>query len=54
MPAHISNCLRTLRLLYILADRGVRPTSELPAEPLHHRDAIKSGVATALDRIVRR
>lgn len=33
VPAHLSNCLRTLRLLYILADRGVRPTSELPAEP---------------------
>ncbi|MFD4944174.1 DUF2785 domain-containing protein [Streptomyces gelaticus] len=54
VPAHISNCLRTLRLLYILADRGVRPTSELPAVPLHHRDAIKSGVATVLDRIVKR
>ncbi|MFC9618820.1 DUF2785 domain-containing protein [Streptomyces sp. NPDC056930] len=54
VPAHISNCLRTLRLLYILADRGVRPTSELPAEPLHHRDAVKSGIASVLDRIVRR
>lgn len=54
VPAHISNCLRTLRLLYILADRGVRPTSEMPAEPLHHRDAVKSGIATVLDRIVRR
>ncbi|MFI0977464.1 DUF2785 domain-containing protein [Streptomyces sp. NPDC021093] len=54
MPAHISNCLRTLRLLHILADRGVRPTSELPAEPLHHRDAVKSAVATVLDRIVKR
>ncbi|MFB7918852.1 hypothetical protein [Streptomyces sp. NPDC056061] len=54
VPAHISNCLRTLRLLYILADRGVRPTGELPAEPLHHRDAVKSGIAAVLDRIVRR
>ncbi|MFF0751830.1 DUF2785 domain-containing protein [Streptomyces sp. NPDC004267] len=54
VPAHISNCLRTLRLLYILADRGVRPTSDLAAEPLPHRDAVKSGVATVLDRIVKR
>ncbi|MFF2013653.1 DUF2785 domain-containing protein [Streptomyces sp. NPDC058195] len=54
VPAHLSNCLRTLRLLYILADRGVRPTSELPAHPLHHREAVKSALATVLDRIVRR
>ncbi|GGT13604.1 DUF2785 domain-containing protein [Streptomyces purpureus] len=54
VPAHISNCLRTLRLLYILADRGVRPTAELPEEPLPHRDAVKSAIATVLDRIVKR
>ncbi|MCJ0875805.1 DUF2785 domain-containing protein [Streptomyces sp. AP-93] len=54
VPAHLSNCLRTLRLLYVLADRGVRPASELPAQPLHHRDAVKSSIAAALDRIVRR
>ncbi|MEW1697974.1 DUF2785 domain-containing protein [Streptomyces sp. NPDC093249] len=54
VPAHISNCLRTLRLLHVLADRGVRPTSDLPAEPLHHREAVKSAVADVLDRIVRR
>ncbi|MEF9881481.1 DUF2785 domain-containing protein [Streptomyces sp. P9-A4] len=54
VPAHLSNALRTLRLLYVLADRGVRPTSELPPEPLHHREAVKSGVAAVLDRIVKR
>ncbi|MEU7391640.1 DUF2785 domain-containing protein [Streptomyces tanashiensis] len=54
VPAHLSNCLRTLRLLYILADRGVRPASELPPEPLHHGHAVKSGIATVLDGIVRR
>ncbi|MBV2156480.1 DUF2785 domain-containing protein [Kitasatospora sp. SUK 42] len=54
VPAHISNCLRTLRMLHLLADRGVRPTSDLPAEPLHHRDAVKSGVAAVLDQIVKR
>ncbi|MFI0926426.1 DUF2785 domain-containing protein [Streptomyces sp. NPDC021012] len=54
VPAHLSNCLRTLRLLYVLADRGVRPTPERPAEPLAHREAVKSGVATVLDRIVKR
>ncbi|MFF0474859.1 DUF2785 domain-containing protein [Streptomyces sp. NPDC004284] len=54
VPAHISNCLRTLRLLHLLADRGVRPTSEQPAQPLAHREAVKSGVAAVLDRIVKR
>ncbi|MFB7513241.1 DUF2785 domain-containing protein [Streptomyces sp. NPDC056144] len=54
VPAHVSNCLRTLRLLYILADRGVRPTSELPAQPLRHPEAVKSAVAATLDRIVKR
>ncbi|MEU8927083.1 DUF2785 domain-containing protein [Kitasatospora sp. NPDC048545] len=54
VPAHISNCLRTLRQLHVLADRGVRPGGDLPAEPVHHRDTVKSGVAAVLDRIVRR
>jgi hypothetical protein len=54
VPAHLSNCLRTLRLLYVLADRGVRPTSEHEAEPLPHREAVKSALAATLDRIVKR
>ena len=54
VPAHLTNCLRTLRLLYILADRGVRPTSEQPAVPLRHPEAVKAAVARTLDRIVKR
>ncbi|MER7754166.1 DUF2785 domain-containing protein [Kitasatospora sp. NPDC097643] len=54
VPAQVSNCLRTLRLLYVLADRGVRPTSEQPPVPLHHGEAVKTAVAAVLDRIVRR
>ncbi|MFJ9458432.1 DUF2785 domain-containing protein [Kitasatospora sp. NPDC101447] len=54
VPAHLSNCLRTLRLLYVLADRGVRPAPDQPAQPLAHRDAVKSAVAAVLDRIVKR
>ncbi|WLQ41481.1 hypothetical protein P8A22_16695 [Streptomyces laculatispora] len=40
-----------------LASAGRGPAAsraELPAEPLHHRDAVKSGIADVLDRIVRR
>ncbi|WP_033258997.1 MULTISPECIES: hypothetical protein [Kitasatospora] len=43
VPARVGNCLRTLRLLHVLADRGVR-----------HRDAVKSAVAAVLDRLVKR
>ncbi|WP_424216496.1 DUF2785 domain-containing protein (plasmid) [Streptomyces sp. BI20] len=54
VPAQVSNCLRTLRLLHILADRGVRPHSGLPPEPLRHGAEVKAAVAGVLDRIVRR
>ncbi|MFB0631731.1 DUF2785 domain-containing protein [Streptomyces sp. AB3(2024)] len=54
VPAHISNCLRTLRLLYVLADRGARPDQTSPLTPLRHREAVKSRLADTLDRIVRR
>ncbi|MEU7021751.1 DUF2785 domain-containing protein [Streptomyces sp. NPDC046203] len=54
VPAHISNCLRTLRQLYVLADRGVRATFDSPAVPLRHGAAVKAAVAVTLDRIVRR
>ncbi|WP_457028499.1 DUF2785 domain-containing protein [Kitasatospora sp. P5_F3] len=54
VPAQLSNCLRTLRLLYVLADRGVRPTSESAPEALQHRAAVKERLATVLDAIVQR
>ncbi|MEV8627174.1 DUF2785 domain-containing protein [Streptomyces sp. NPDC051079] len=54
VPAHLSNCLRTLRLLYVLADRGVRADQESEPEPLHHGAAVKARLADVLDRIVKR
>ncbi|MFJ3788696.1 DUF2785 domain-containing protein [Kitasatospora sp. NPDC090091] len=54
VPAGLTNCLRTLRLLYIMADRGVRPNSESAPQAIHHREAVKAGVADVLDRIVKR
>ncbi|MFG2822913.1 DUF2785 domain-containing protein [Kitasatospora sp. NPDC048365] len=52
VPAEVTNCLRTLRLLYVLADRGVRADQD--AVPLPLREAVKSRLAQVLDRIVRR
>ncbi|WP_405365628.1 DUF2785 domain-containing protein [Kitasatospora sp. NBC_00039] len=55
VPAHVTNCLRTLRLLYVLADRGVRPPgTDAAPEALHHAAAVKERVAAVLDRIVKR
>ncbi|MFF2040942.1 DUF2785 domain-containing protein [Kitasatospora sp. NPDC058170] len=54
VPAHLTNCLRTLRLLYVLADRGVRWSAESPPQPLHHGGAVKARLAEVLDLIVRR
>ncbi|MEV0965392.1 MULTISPECIES: DUF2785 domain-containing protein [unclassified Streptomyces] len=53
-PAHLTNCLRTLRMLYVFADRGVRPSPESAPIALHHRGAVKAQVAATLDLIVRR
>ncbi|MEU6927753.1 DUF2785 domain-containing protein [Streptomyces sp. NPDC046374] len=54
VPAHLTNCLRTLRLLYVLADRGVRTPGEEELRPLHHGVAVKARLAEVLDRIVKR
>ncbi|MCH0541801.1 DUF2785 domain-containing protein [Streptomyces sp. MUM 203J] len=54
VPAHLTNCLRTLRMLYVLADRGVRPDAESAPESLHHRKAVKLRLAAVLDLIVKR
>lgn len=54
VPAHLSNCLRTLRMLYVLADRGVRMSRDGVPVPLHHGEAVKARLAEVLDRIVRR
>ncbi|MEU1226720.1 DUF2785 domain-containing protein [Streptomyces sp. NPDC005828] len=55
VSAHFSNCLRTLRLLYVLADRGVRPPAQDAAPvPLPHREALKTRLGEVLDRMVKR
>lgn len=49
VPAHASNTMRTLRALYLLADRGVRPdwNSGDPV-PLRHREALLQRLAAVL------
>ncbi|WP_329375924.1 DUF2785 domain-containing protein [Streptomyces sp. NBC_01351] len=54
VPAHLSNCLRTLRMLYVFADRGVRPSAASAPQALHHREAVKTHLAAVLDLIVKR
>ncbi|MCB5169500.1 DUF2785 domain-containing protein [Streptomyces bambusae] len=54
VPAHLSNCLRTLRLLHVFADRGVRPSAEAEPVPLHHREAVKARLGEVLDLMIRR
>ena len=49
VPAHATNTMRTLRLLYLLADRGVRPGwGREQAVPLRHREAVKQRLAEVL------
>ncbi|HEX4061204.1 MAG TPA: DUF2785 domain-containing protein [Streptosporangiaceae bacterium] len=49
VPAHASNTMRTLRALYILADRGVRPQwNEGDPLALTHRDAVRQRLADVL------
>ena len=49
VPAYASNTMRTLRMLYLLADRGVRPdwSKGIPAD-LNHRDVVKQRLADVL------
>lgn len=51
VPAELSNCLRTLRVLYFFADRGVRPDPGEAPEALHHHQAVKTRLAEVLDLI---
>lgn len=49
VPPSVSNTMRTLRVLYLLADRGVRPGWN-SGEPiaLPHRDAVLQALADVL------
>jgi hypothetical protein len=49
VPAHATNTMRTLRLLYLLADRGVRPNwGDEQAVQVRHREAVKLRLAEVL------
>ena len=48
VPACVSNTIRTLRMLYLLADRGVRAEPDAAARTLTHRDAVMRRVAGSL------
>jgi hypothetical protein len=51
VPAFASNSMRTLRMLYLLADRGVRPAPEGAAEPLPHGEELKQRLARTLSTV---
>ena len=48
MPAYASNSIRTLRLLYVLADRGVRAEPDAEPQPLTHRAEITKRLANSM------
>lgn len=48
VPARTSNALRTLRVVYLYATRGVRPTHSSPAIALRHHKRIQDHLATVL------
>jgi hypothetical protein len=49
VPPHASNAMRTLRVLYLLADRGVLPTwASGDPMPFAHRDLVKRRLADVL------
>ncbi|MFI5617637.1 DUF2785 domain-containing protein [Streptomyces sp. NPDC051567] len=50
-PAHTSNCMRTLRALYVLADLGVRLGEDSARTPLPHREAVKRRLAEVLSLV---
>ncbi len=43
--------MRTLRVLYLLADRGVRAEPGGAAEPLPHRDEVRQRLARSLSAV---
>lgn len=48
VPPYASNTIRTLRMLYLLAGRGVRPEPGAAARPLSHRDDVLDRLAKSL------
>jgi hypothetical protein len=48
VPPYASNTIRTLRMLYLLADRGVRAEEGAHAQQLVHRDEVLMRLAKSL------
>jgi len=49
VPPHATNTMRTLRMLYLLVDRGVRPGwSKGETEQVRHREVVKQRLAEVL------
>jgi len=49
VPAYASNTMRTLRMLYLLVDRGVCPDwGDAPAAQARHRNAVREQLAQVL------
>ena len=48
VPPYASNTIRTLRMLYLLADRGVRAEEGAPPQRLTHRDQVIERLASSL------
>jgi hypothetical protein len=49
VPAHATNTMRTLRLLYLLVDRGVRPNwGRSETIQIRHRDVVRQRLAEVL------
>jgi Protein of unknown function (DUF2785) len=52
VPAHASNSMRTLRFLYLLADRGLRlDWDSAEPVPLRHRDVLRDRLAGVLSLV---
>ncbi|MBR7837586.1 DUF2785 domain-containing protein [Actinospica durhamensis] len=48
VPPFATNTMRTLRMLYLCADRGVRVRGREEVVPVRHRDAVKEELARVL------
>ncbi|MGW4892104.1 DUF2785 domain-containing protein [Kitasatospora sp. NPDC004240] len=48
VPANVSNTLRTLRMVSVLADRGVRAVRGGEALPVRHSEALRARIAEVL------
>jgi len=53
VPAWLSNTMRTLRVLYILVDRGVRPEAGTGPVNVAHREPLRERIAEVLALVIR-